>query len=229
MTALLKYLMDKEAREATDRAKKEDDRLQFEIKCLELDKELHLQKTRQAACQQLKTWDDHTDPIAYLDKLVLHTDASHEGVGAVLSAERDREQRPLGYYSKRLLPAERNYAATLECLAVFKAIDHFAIHLVGCHFQVVTDHRALTSLLTSNKLNGRLMRWALALQMYHFDVVHRAGTTHQNADGLSRQEWVTESPNITTDPAFGKRGGDVGGTPNIAVGESRSSSDNQRS
>ena len=86
------------------------------------------------------------------DKLVLHMDASREGVGAVLSAERDREQRPLGYYSKCLLPAERNYAATeLECLAVFKAIDHFTIHLVGCHFQVVADHRALTSLLTSNE------------------------------------------------------------------------------
>ena len=96
-------------------------------------------------------------------------------------------QRPLGYYSKHLLPAETNHAATeLECLAVFKAIDHFAVHLVGCHFTVVTDHRALASLLTSTKLNGKLKRWALALQTYHFDIIHRSGSGHQNADGISR-------------------------------------------
>ena len=91
------------------------------------------------------------------DQLVLHTDASTQGIGAVLSEDRDGVQCPLGYYSKRLLPAETNYAATeLEYLAVFKAI---AVHLVGCHFTVVTDHRALMSLLTSTKLNGRLMQW----------------------------------------------------------------------
>ena len=124
------------------------------------------------------------------DRLILHTDASYQGLGAVLSAERDGVQRPLGYFSKRLLPPERNYAATeLECLAVYKAIDHFAVHLVGSHFQVVTDHRALTALLTSTKLNGRLMRWALALQTYDFEIVHRPGISHQNADGLSRQDW----------------------------------------
>ena len=72
------------------------------------------------------------------DRLVVHTDASYEGLGAVLSAERDAIQRPLGFYSKKLLPAERNNAATeLECLAVYKSIDHFAKHLVGIHFEVV--------------------------------------------------------------------------------------------
>ena len=82
------------------------------------------------------------------DRLVVHTDASYEGLGAVLSAERDGIQRPLGFYSKKLLPAERNYAATeLECLAVYKSIDHFAIHLVHIHFEVVKDHQALMSLL----------------------------------------------------------------------------------
>ena len=121
---------------------------------------------------------------------MLLTDASQRGIGAVLSVIQDGVERPIGYFSKRLLPVEANYAATeLECLAVYKAIDHFAMHLVGGHFRVVTDHRALTSLLSSTKLNGRLMRWALALQTYDFDIVHRAGVAHQNADGLSRQEW----------------------------------------
>ena len=74
--------MDKEERERTERAKKEEERvkledkkennlLKFEIKHLELHKELHLQKTRQAVCRQLKTWDDCTDPITYLDNFEL--------------------------------------------------------------------------------------------------------------------------------------------------------------
>ncbi len=117
------------------------------------------------------------------DEMVLHTDASTQGIGVVLSADRGGVQRPIGYFSKRLLPAETNYAAT-ECLAVFKAVDHFAVHLVGGHFRVVTDHRALTSLLSSTKLNGKLMRWALALQTYDFDIVHRPCSSHQNADSL---------------------------------------------
>ena len=64
----------------------------------------------------------------------------------------------MDYFSKKLLPAERNYPASeLECLAVVRAADHFALHLLGPnHFTLVTDHHALK---TSNKLNGRLMRW----------------------------------------------------------------------
>ena len=97
------------------------------------------------------------------DTLVLHTDA-YQGIGAVLSAVRDGVVRPLGFFSSSLKPAEGNYSATeVECLAVVRAVDHFTIHLVGQRFTVITDHQALTSLLTSNRLNGRLMRWSLML------------------------------------------------------------------
>lgn len=124
------------------------------------------------------------------DHLTLYTDASYKGIGAVLSTVRDGEERPIGFYSKQLSPAEQNYAASeIECLAVVKSVDNFAIHLIGRPFTVVTDHRALTSLQSSRKLNGRLMRWALALQDYTFKIVHRIGSKHQNADGLSRQAW----------------------------------------
>ena len=131
------------------------------------------------------------------DHLTLYTDASYGGLGAVLSTLREGEERPIGFFSKQLSSAERNYAASeIECLAVVKGISNFAIHLLGRPFTVVTDHRALTALQTSRKLNGRLMRWALALQDYTFNIVHRNGSKHQNADGLSRQAWpsVPELP-----------------------------------
>ena len=66
------------------------------------------------------------------DHLDVHTDASYEDLGAVLSTEKDGIQRYLGFYSKEFLQAKRNYAATeLECLAIYKSIDHFTIHLVA--------------------------------------------------------------------------------------------------
>ena len=67
------------------------------------------------------------------------------------------------------------------------------------------------SLLTSMKLNGRLMRCDLALQVYDFSISHRSGANHQNANGLSRQEWdSTDTDDPSGDPTIGKRGGDVG-------------------
>ena len=94
--------------------------------------------------------------------------------------------RPIGYYSKQLSQAERSYATTeIECLAWVKSVSNFAKHMLGRPFSIVTDHRALTSLMSSSKLNSRLMRWALALQDYSCTISHRAGNMHQNADGLS--------------------------------------------
>ena len=106
------------------------------------------------------------------DKLVLHTDASMLGVGAVLSVEREGEELP-AYRSIILTAAERNYSALeMECLAVVKAVDHFAIYLLGQRFTVVTDHQALVALQETSRLNGCLMRWALALQAYKFDIYY---------------------------------------------------------
>lgn len=56
---------------------------------------------------------------------VLHTDASQEGLGAVLYQEQDGELRVLGYASRTLTPAEKNYhmhAGKLEFLALKWAV-----------------------------------------------------------------------------------------------------------
>ena len=124
------------------------------------------------------------------DEFILHTDASVLGIGAVLSVKRVGEEQPVAYFSKRTTSDERNYTISeLECLAVVKAVDHFAIHLIGCKFTVPTDHRALLDLQDSTRLTGRLMWWALALQVFQFELKDRPGILHQKADGLSRQCW----------------------------------------
>ena len=92
----------------------------------------------------------------------------------------------MAYFSKQLSPAEKNYTVTeLECLAVVRAIDHFAIHLLGHDFTLVMDHLALAALHSSGKLNGRLLRWALALQLYSFKVKFRIEKTTQ-MDSVNR-------------------------------------------
>ena len=77
----------------------------------------------------------------------------------------------MAYFSRRLTDAQCNYSASvLECFAVVKAIDYFALHLLVQRFTVVTDHSAFVALLNSSRLNGRLMRWALALQAFDMDI-----------------------------------------------------------
>ena len=41
---------------------------------------------------------------------------------------------------------------------------------------------------TAKDTNARVTRWFLALQDYHFQVVHRPGRAHANADALSRRD-----------------------------------------
>ena len=54
------------------------------------------------------------------------------------------------------------------------------------------------------------MRWALALQMYDFDIIHRARVAHQNANGLSRQEWeMTKTLEQALEPPPLAREGEV--------------------
>ena len=62
----------------------------------------------------------------------------------MLSAVRGDIEQPVGYYSRALTLTEKNYAATeIECLAIVRAVDHFAIHLLGQPFTIITDHKVL--------------------------------------------------------------------------------------
>ena len=63
----------------------------------------------------------------------LQTDASEKGIGAVLSQQDDKgQERPVAFYSQKLLPRESNYSTIeKECLGIVAALRHFDVHLVG--------------------------------------------------------------------------------------------------
>ena len=73
-----------------------------------------------------------------------------------------------------------------ELLAVVNFTRHFRHFLLGRRFLLRTDHASLTWLTNFKEPEGMLARWITALAAFDFDMVHRPGKKHANADGLSR-------------------------------------------
>ena len=127
------------------------------------------------------------------DVFCLHTDASAMGIGATLNVVRDHKELTVAFFSRQLQGAQVRYSATeLEALAVIRSVHFFAHFLYGRHFEVVTDHKALTSLMSSSRLNRRLQGWALKLMDFDFSITYKPGSQNGDADGLSRQAWTDE-------------------------------------
>ena len=98
------------------------------------------------------------DPVG---QYVLDTDASNDGLGAVL-AQITTKRASDRYYSRTFSKPERN-------------------------FVIRTDHASLRWLMSFREQEGQVARWIEQLQEYNFSVVHRQGDSHTNADGLSRR------------------------------------------
>ena len=123
----------------------------------------------------------------FYHKFILDTDASGEGLGAVLSQSVDGQERVVAYASKTLSKTERRYCATRrELLAVVWATQHFQPYLYGCGFLLRSDHSALQWLHSFKEPEGQVARWLERLAEYNYRVEHRPGRQHSNADSLSR-------------------------------------------
>jgi len=118
----------------------------------------------------------------------LDTDASAGQVGAVLLREQpDQSTRPMGYWSRSLNAAERNYSTTeREGLAVVWASLLLSPYIERTRFTVRTDHAALTWMLHIDGAHGRLARWRLRLAEFDYVVQTRPGASHHAADTMSR-------------------------------------------
>ena len=119
---------------------------------------------------------------SHAPQFVLQTDASSVGVGAVL----EQGGKVVAYASRALSKAERQYSVIQrECLAAVYGMKQFRHYLLGRSFKLVTDHAPL-QWLSSQKMEGLLCRWSLAIQEYDFTIAYRKGSLNANADALSR-------------------------------------------
>lgn len=117
----------------------------------------------------------------------LQTDASGEGISAVLHQEHPTGRRVITYASSRFNAAERRYHINeQECLAVVWAVKKFRPFLEDRKFTLKTDSRALLWLDRTKDARSKLTRWALLLQEFKFEVQHCPGKENELPDALSR-------------------------------------------
>ncbi|GMF58614.1 unnamed protein product [Phytophthora fragariaefolia] len=129
--------------------------------------------------------------LVYLDDVMIFSGGEVARHGcrlcAALMQDHGNGDQPVAYASKVNSPTVAKYGITdLECAVVIWAVRLFRPYLYGQRFEFVTDHSALTYLMRSKDLTGRLHRWALQLQENDFVIHYRAGSTNTVADALSR-------------------------------------------
>ena len=120
---------------------------------------------------------------------ILDTDASGDGIGAVLSQVQEGEEKVLAYASRKLSKPERNYCVTRrELLAVVVYLKHFKQYLYGRKVTVRTDHSALRWILNFKNPEGQMARWLEVISEYDMEIQHRAGKE------AWQRGWVVKAP-----------------------------------
>ena len=102
----------------------------------------------------------------------------HHGVGAVLVHKiLDSSERPIGFASHTFSQTEKGYSQIKkERLACVFGVTRFRVNLTGRHFELITDHKPLLSLIDEHKkipshASACIQRWALTLAAHEYTLV----------------------------------------------------------
>ena len=118
-------------------------------------------------------------------------DASKEGLETVLQQQTRKGWVTTHFASRFLTTFEQKYSINdLQLYAVVWSIENFKNYVYGTESEVVSDHKALMTVLKDNMASktysSRLTRWVDRLLPLQFKVVHAAGRTMGMTDYLSR-------------------------------------------
>ena len=118
----------------------------------------------------------------------VETDACERQVGcALFQTYLDGTHHPVGFWSRSLNPAEKNYSVgEKECLAIIWAVQILRPYLERKHFDLYTDHQSLKWMMSLTDASGRLGRWRLRLLEFDFTIKYRKGAVNRIADAVSR-------------------------------------------
>lgn len=123
--------------------------------------------------------------------LVLTTDASAVGVGAVISHLTPTGERPVAFASRTLNAAEKGYSQIeKEALAIIYGVRKFHQYLYGRNFILRTDHKPLVTIFGDKSgipimAASRMQRWAVILAGYNYKIEYIRSDKNA-ADALSR-------------------------------------------
>lgn len=125
--------------------------------------------------------------------LVLATDASPYGVGAVLShVYPDGQERPIQYASQTLSTVQQKYSQVdREAYAIIFGVRKFYQYVYATQFTLVTDNKAIAQIFSPSKglplLSAlRMQHYAVFLESFTYDIKYRPSEQHANADAFSR-------------------------------------------
>lgn len=91
--------------------------------------------------------------------IIVSTDASGYGLGAVLEQRNGKEVQTVAFASRTLTTAERKYSVgEREALACLWACERWHNYLWGRRFTLQTDHQALVTLLATRGTGHRPLR-----------------------------------------------------------------------
>ena len=153
---------------------------------------MYLSEEALKAFEQLKQACMNSPVLAFADytkDFLLETDASKEGLGAVLSQKQeDGWFHLVAYGSWALSTHKKNYHSTkLEFLALKWAItEHFKEYLLYQPFLVKIDNNPLTYIMSTPNLDATGHHWVSALARYDFQLEYQKGRDNAVADALSR-------------------------------------------
>ena len=142
---------------------------------------LSLSQEALEAFQALKQACMNSPVLAFADytkDFLLETNASREGLGAVLSQKQEDGQfHPVAYGSQALTTYEKNYHSTkLEFLTLKWAVtEYFKEYLLYQPFLVKTDSNPLTYIMTTPNLDATGHQWVSALAKYNFQLEYQKG------------------------------------------------------
>ncbi|GJY67298.1 ty3-gypsy retrotransposon protein [Tanacetum coccineum] len=115
--------------------------------------------------------------------IIIETDATDEGIGAVLL----QEGRPICYFSRRLGPRMRaTETYEKELFAIVEAVFKWRHYLLGRRFVIRTDHKSLKELMQQVIQTPVQHRYVCKLLRFDFKIEYKPGVQNQVADALSR-------------------------------------------
>ena len=127
---------------------------------------------------------------------IITTDASEKSISAVLT----QEGHPIMYLSRRLTDSESKYSnIKREALAIVWSMKRARHYLLGKKFLLRSDHKPLAYIFSPRRelpkvTSARLLRWAIQLSAFDYDIQYEKGESIPHADALSRLEFTSESP-----------------------------------